>query len=186
MTDNIKDIAKRIKELRDICDISVEDIAREVEMGVDKYLEYESGNKDLPIGFLCKVANRFGVDVIELLTGSNPKLNMFAYTKHDKGLEVSRFPQYHYQSLAYTFKHKKIEPFLVTMDPSADPVVLNAHTGHEFDYLISGNITMYIEGHKIEMSPGDSIYLDSSYMHGFSVTGPEPAKFLAIVLDKDD
>jgi mannose-6-phosphate isomerase-like protein (cupin superfamily)/DNA-binding XRE family transcriptional regulator len=179
------EIAGRIKALREICEISVEDIASDVELTPDEYLEMESGSRDLPIGFLCKVAEKLSVDVNELLTGVSPKLTVFAMTKSDHGVSVSRNPQYKYQSLAYNFLHKHIEPFLVTVDPLPEdaPVALNGHTGQEFDYVVSGAIKFIIEDKEVLLNEGDCIYLDASHIHGIKAVGDKPAKFLAIVLD---
>jgi quercetin dioxygenase-like cupin family protein len=58
---------------------------------------------------------------------------------------------------------------------------VNAHEGHEFDYLLEGQIKMIIEDKEILLNPGDCIYLDSKYKHALKGVGKE-AKFLAIVL----
>lgn len=57
-----KDIGNRIKELRELSDITIADFAEE--MGVEKeiYEKYEVGEIDIPASFVNEIANRFGVD----------------------------------------------------------------------------------------------------------------------------
>ena len=43
MKDDIKDIAMRIRDLRDIANISLESLAKDLNIDVGTYEEYESG-----------------------------------------------------------------------------------------------------------------------------------------------
>ncbi|MGI6160917.1 MAG: helix-turn-helix domain-containing protein [Christensenellales bacterium] len=184
MSDNILEIARRVKELREICEVSAEELAKEVDLSVSEYLEYEEGKHDLPIGFLCKVADKLGVNVIELLTGSVPRLSVYAVTRQSRGPLVERNPEYRYQSLVHSFAGKKIEPFLVTVSegkPGAT-IPLNSHTGHEFDYVVEGTLKFIIDDKEVILEKNDCIYLDSSHPHGMTAIGGD-AKFIAVVLD---
>jgi len=182
MTEYIKEIASRLKELREIENISLETLSADIDVPVKKIKEYESGTVDIPIGFLTKAAGRFHVDVAELITGEQPKLHMYSLCRSGKGVNVERFEEYEYQALAYKFAHKKCEPYLVIVRPDEDkPPYINSHEGHEFDYLLEGRIKMIIEDREILLNAGDCIYLDSKYRHALKSAGGE-AKFLAIVL----
>jgi transcriptional regulator with XRE-family HTH domain len=130
MQENIRNIASRVRELREIAGISPETLAHDFNIPRDTYLEYESGGSDIPVSFLCKVAGRFHVELTDLLTGESPKLHKFALVRKGKGISVERRKQYKYESLAYNFIHKKAEPFLVTVEPgTADAANLNSHPG---------------------------------------------------------
>ena len=75
MQDQLKEIAQRIKALREIMEIPVGELARENGVTAEEYLEYESGEKDFTFTFLYNCAQLFGVDIIELLTGEKPRLS---------------------------------------------------------------------------------------------------------------
>lgn len=182
MTEYIKEIASRLKELREIEGLTVEDLSKDIGVSTAKIAEYESGAVDIPIGFLTKVAGRYQVDVAELITGEQPRLHMYSLCRAGKGINVERVQEYEYQALAYKFAHKKCEPYLVTVRPDEEkPPYINSHEGHEFDYLLEGDIDMIIEDRVIPLHAGDCIYLDSKYRHALKSAGGE-AKFLAIVL----
>ena len=47
---SIQEVSARIKDLRNFNDYTVEDFAKKVGLTADEYSEYESGEKDIPIG----------------------------------------------------------------------------------------------------------------------------------------
>ncbi|MEG1990966.1 MAG: transcriptional regulator, partial [Christensenella sp.] len=93
----------------------------------EEYREYEAGEKDFSFSFLYTLANRFGVDITELLTGDNAKLKTFSLVRKGEGLKMERRKAYKYQHLAPIFKNRVMEPFLVTVEPKdVDAVKKNA------------------------------------------------------------
>ncbi|WHH60278.1 XRE family transcriptional regulator [Petroclostridium sp. X23] len=184
MSEQIRLIAQRIKELREISGCSIHELAQEFNISNELYEQYESGNTDIPVSFLYEIANKFNVELSAILTGDAPKLHTYALVRKDKGVGVERRRQYKYQSLAYNFIHKKAEPFLVTVDPSPEdaPISMNTHPGQEFNYLIEGSLKIIINNHEIILNEGDSLYFDSNYKHGMKALNGKPAKFLAIII----
>ena len=53
---NLKEMAQRIREMREITGLSVADMAEKTEISLDQYMEYESGEVDLPFTFIHKCA----------------------------------------------------------------------------------------------------------------------------------
>lgn len=183
MSDQVKQIASRIKDLREIAGMTVETLASEMGVTADIYREYESCGTDIPIGFLYEVSNRFNVELTAILTGEDPRLHTYCLVKKEKGINVDRRKPYKYQSLAYNFIHKKSEPFLVTVGPDIQetPVHFNSHPGQEFNYVMEGTLMIYIDGHQLVLEEGDSLYFNSGCSHGMKALGGKAAKFLAII-----
>jgi transcriptional regulator with XRE-family HTH domain len=184
MSEQIKQIAARIKELREISGLSLEFLAKEFGISIDTYLEYESGNVDIPVSLLYKIANKFNVELTAILTGEGPRLHNYSLVRNGKGVSVERRTQYKYQNLAYNFINKKAEPFLVTVEPESDdtPLHYNSHSGQEFNYLLEGAMKVILNGYEVTLNEGDSLYFDSSLDHAMRALGNKPAKFLAIIL----
>lgn len=184
MEDQIKLIASRIKELREISGLSIESISKELKVSNDMYIKYESGEIDIPVGFLYEIAKKFNVELTAILTGDEPKLHNFALVRNGKGVVVERTKQYHYLSLAYNFVNKKAEPFLVTVDPKDEDeqIVFNQHPGQEFNYMVEGRLKIIIDNHEIILNEGDSLYFDSTLSHGMTALDDKPAKIMAIVI----
>ncbi len=184
MNEQIRLIADRIRDLRDIANISLETCAQDLGIPVETYRGYESGLQDIPASFLYQIAGKFHVDLTSLLTGEAPRLKVYAVTRAGKGVTVERRKDYAYQSLAHNFINRRMEPFLITVPPrpDADAVPMNAHPGQEFNYITEGKLRIVIDDHSVDLSPGDSIYFDATHPHGMKALGGEPARFLAVIL----
>ena len=118
MSDPVKQVAMRILDLREISDYTVDKMAEVLNVPVEEYRKYESGEVDMPISFLVKIGEVFHVDMTELLTGEAPRLNVLSVTRAGRGQEeTSCHDQYVYRNLAYNFVGRKIEPMYVVVDP---------------------------------------------------------------------
>ena len=184
MTEQIKQTAERIKEIREISGISAETLAIRLGVPIELYNRYESGNTDIPVGFIFKIAELFNVELSVMLGGDNPKLHIYGVVRNGKGLKLERRKEYRYESLAYNFIHKKAEPFMVTVDPhpEGESLEFNSHPGQEFNYVIKGTMMTIIDGHEIILNEGDSIYFDSGCKHAMRALNDEQVRFLAIVV----
>lgn len=183
MSEQLRQIATRLKGLREVEDISKEALAREFNIPIELYEQYESGEVDIPVSFLYEVAEKFGVELTAILTGDNPKLKVYAYVKNGKGLTVDRRKEYEYQNLSYNFSNKKMETFMVTVPPRNDDTAIaeNQHPGQEFNYMLEGRLELLINGKSIILEEGDSIHFDSNYPHGMRALDNKKARFLAVI-----
>ncbi len=183
MNEQIRQIAQRIRELREISGISSETMADKLGVPREKYKVYEDGETDIPVGMIFNIAELFNVELSVLLGGDSPKLHIFSIVRKGKGLKLERRKQYRYESLAFNFMHKKAEPFIVTVDagPGNTLMEFNSHPGQEFNYVIEGTMLTVIDGHEIVLNEGDSVYFDSGYNHAMKALNNEQVKFLAVV-----
>ncbi|MCL2138617.1 MAG: cupin domain-containing protein [Treponema sp.] len=184
MKEDVKEIADRVRVLREIENISAKDFAEELKFDPAEYDAWESGEKEFPVGVLVEIASRFNVDLSELITGATPKLKTYCLTRAGQAPEVSRRPMYAYWNLAYNFHRKKGEPFIVeaSAETEGKPISINTHPGQEFNYVLEGNLLISIGGHDIELGPGDCVYYDSQEPHGMKALGGKAARFLAFVV----
>jgi len=184
MSDQIRQIAERMKELREVSGVTVESLAKQLGISVETYKGYESGAGDIPVSLLYEIAGKFNVELTELLTGERPRLHTYSYTQKGKGVKVHRGKHYDYQSLAFNFAHKRMEPLLVTVEPKSGdpPVETNSHPGQEFDYVLSGTLAVTIDGHELVLNEGDAVFYDSLHPHSMRALDDKPARFLAVIL----
>ena len=182
----ITEIAERIVAMRELCEFTVEEMAEVLEITVTEYEEYESGKRDFSFTFLYKCAEKFGIDIIELLTGDNPHLSEFTVVRGGKGLPIKRREGFNYYHLAANFKGKLAEPFIVeaAYDESAqsEPVHTSTHEGQEFDLVLEGALKFVYEDHTTYLNEGDSVYYNSGKPHGMIAVSEKGCKFLAIVM----
>ena len=182
MNEQIKQIAERLKGLRDSLDLSLEEMAAKCSKS-PKYIElYESGDVDIPMSYLFDMAQIFGIETSTLISGDEPKMKAYFLTRKGKGISVERTKAYKYQALASGFINPKSEPFEVTVEPNSNQIYLNSHTGQEFNYVLSGRLQFQINNKDLILEAGDSIYFDSSNLHGMKALDGKPVKFLAIIM----
>jgi len=184
MTGEIRQIANRMKDLREIYSITVESLANELGITIPEYEKYESGESDIPIGMLYKLSHKFDIELTALLSGDNPKLHIYSIVRKGQGFRVERRKKYQYESLAFNFLDKKAEPFLVTVGPETDNSsgVFGSHPGQEFNYVIEGSLLLIIDNYELVLHEGDSVYFDSSYNHSLKALQNKTARFLAIIM----
>jgi len=184
MLEQIRNIADRIRDLREIAGKDVGSAARELGLTTELYQKYESGEIEIPVSIMYEISNVYNVELTEILTGEAPTLSTWCFVRKGGGVDVERTTKYKYQSLAYNFAHKKSEPFIVTVTPEDDdiPVHLNVHPGQEFNYVVEGVLKIVINNRELILNEGDSLYFDSSSPHGMKAVGDTPARFIAIIM----
>lgn len=186
MNYNIKEVSSRLKATREYLDISKEFMAKRTNTTVEEYTAYENGEQDFSLSFLNACAEALEIEMIELLTGKEPKLQTYSVVRKDQGLPIERRIGFTYQHIAYLFKNKKIEPFIVEAPYSEEeqkkPVYLSVHDGQEMDYIISGQMKFVINDHEEILSEGDCVYYNSKNPHGMIAYGGKDCKFLAVLI----
>lgn len=186
MSNQIIQVAERIRGLRQILDISIEDMAKTTDTTVEEYEALERGESDFSFTFLFKCAQCFGVDISELVTGDVPKLSFYSVVRKGEGMPIRRRAGFLYQHMAYRLKGRPIEPFLVVAKYNADeqdrPIHLSTHKGFEFDMVLRGELKMQLEDHQEVLHEGDCVMYDSGRGHGMIASGGQDCEFLAVVI----
>ena len=180
MNEKVAHIPLRIKELREILEISVLDMAKDTDIPFETYAKYEKGETDIPISVLYTIANRLGTDVTVLLTGEEARMDSAAVCRKGKGVQIERYPGYEYSSLAYNFKRRTMEPLLVLLDSSRPVAAPVSHSGQEFNFVIEGQMKVTVGKNEHILSAGDSIYFDARIPHGQSAVNGT-AQFITII-----
>ena len=182
----IKQIASRIKELRQITGLSVETMAERTGISVSEYEECEAGNRNLSIAFLYHCTLSFGVDMGDLLEGKSPKLRSYALTRRGEGQRIEEAHHMVGYNLASGFRNRIALPLYMELsyrDGAEDEKIeLVTHEGQECDIVITGQMKIQIGDHTEILNPGDTIYYDSGTPHGMVAVGGEDCSFYAIVL----
>ncbi len=184
MSQDVTQIAARIRELRDVYGYTAGEVASSLGITVEQYEGYERDGADVPISVLYHLANMYSVDLVEILTGSTPRLNTFTVVPAGHGVDVDRYKEYHIKSLAHRFSGKRMEPMLVTLDPEDETPPLVVHDGQEFNYVLSGSIHFLFEDKKLLLNAGDCVYFDPTHPHGQVAAGGKSATFLTVITEE--
>lgn len=181
--DEIREIAMRIRELREISDYTEEEIAGRLGIPVDLYKQYETNGQDIPINVIYQLSKIYKVDFSEILTGVSAKLKTYQVVRGGNGQKADRYPGYEFRDLAYHFANSIMQPFLVTLDPSDRQADLVSHRGEEFNMVLEGTVVVTFGDQDIVLEKGDSIYFNPNYPHGQRCGGDVPATFLTMIAE---
>ena len=182
----MKEVAGRIRELRQITGLSVEEMAKRTDLTVEEYLECEAGNRDLNVAFLYRCTLSFGVDLGDLLEGRSPKLRSYALTRKGEGQRIEEAHHMVGYNLAADFRNRIALPLYMELGYRSgaeyEDIQLTTHEGQECDIVIRGHMRIQIGGRTEVLHPGDCIYYDSATPHGMIAVDGEDCAFYAIVL----
>ncbi len=183
----IKEMAARIRELREIEGYTAAEMAAKTGVSESEYLACENGESDLNFAFIYRCALAFNVDVSSIIEGSTPKLTNYVFTKAGKGQKIEKAHGMTYFNLASKFKNKIAEPLFVEATYSEEnqnkDIELTSHDGQELDIVVEGKLKVQVGEHSEILGPGDSIYYDSLTPHGMIAVDGKDCTFYAIVLN---
>ena len=184
MKDKINQIAARIKELRIITGLTVEEMAERTGITVQEYEQCEAGNANLSVAFLYHCTLSFGVDLGDLLEGKSPKLRQYALTRRGGGQRIEEAHNMVGFNLASEFRNRIALPLYMELNYNGDEenIDLVTHEGQECDIVIKGHMKIRIGDNTEVLGPGDCIYFNSGTPHGMIAVNGEDCAFYAIVL----
>lgn len=180
MNDALLQIPARIKELREILDVSVEEMAEKLNIPPAQYVGFEDGTRDIPISTLYEIAAILNTDPTVLLTGEDPRMNTYTVVRRGDGVNVDRYPGYNFESLAFNFINRTMEPLLVTLDEDDEKPALVMHTGQEFNLVLEGTVEVTVGKNRFLLNAGDSIYFNPQIPHGQAAVNGR-ARFLTVI-----
>ena len=185
-----KIIGEKIKNLREMKNISVEEIAERSGLSVEQITRIE-GNEDFPsLSPLIKIARVLGVRLGTFLDDQQelgPVICRKESRENEAGIGFTnnattkhKFMSYHTLSQDKSGRH--MEPFMVDILPAKDiNFIFSTHEGEEFIFVIEGVIEINY-GNKIYiLNEGDSIYYDSIVAHHVHTGNDKPAKILGVI-----
>ena len=182
----IREVAQRIRELREVSGFTVEEMAARTDLSVEEYIQCEAGNRNLSIAFLYRCTLSFGVDMGDLLEGRSPKLRSYDLTRKGEGRRIEEAHHMVGYNLAADFRNRIALPLYMEMKyrPGAEyeDIELVTHEGQECDIVIRGHMKIQIGSRTEILYPGDTIYYDSSTPHGMIAVDGEDCAFYAFVL----
>ena len=117
MDEQIRQIAERLRGLRDVLELTADDIARDCDISAEEYRLAETGEFDISVSMLQKIARHYGISLDALMFGQEPKMSSYFLTRAGKGTSIERTKAYKYQSLAAGFINRTADPFIVTVEP---------------------------------------------------------------------
>ena len=183
---SLKEVAARIKEMREIIGYSIKEMAEKAEVSESEYKAIEAGKADPSFTFLHKCALTFGVDITALLEGHTAKLSGYMVTRKGKGVVTAKEEGLEIQNMAAMFQNRLATPYYCTYEYDEKlqnaPIHTTTHAGQEFDVVMEGSMKIQVGDHVEILNAGDSIMYKSSTPHGMIAVGGKPVTFIAMIM----
>ena len=173
-------ITARLREIRQILEMSAQEVAEKLGISEDLYLQYEDNRVSIPISTLYQLAEIFSTDFTILLTGDSPRMGEYTLVRAGQGVNIDRCPGYKFSALAFNYIGRTMEPMLVELADDGKEVPLITHGGQEFNLVLSGSMKVVIGRHEFVLEQGDACYFNPRIPHGQRAVGGK-ATFLTVI-----
>lgn len=186
MENQNSEVGSKIRDLREMKNITLEEMAQKSGLNT-QYLNTIEENTQVPtIGELIKIVRVLGVRVGTILddfTNEGPVVTRASEcqdTPVARGKEASCSPMSYY-SLSSKKEDRHIETYIVNLHHNDGEKALSSHEGEEFMYILEGEVEVRYGKDVYVLSQGDTIHYDSIVPHLVLPRSPQGAKTLAVI-----
>lgn len=178
-----KKIGYKIRKLRTERKITLEGLAEKTGLTIGYLSKIERGLSSLPIATLNRIATALQIQITDIFEEHTTKTKIAILHPHERKIitPLDRDLCYTYEPLAFSFPHKLMEPFIVTLPPHCSEKRLFVHQGQEILFLLQGEMDFFYgnDRHIIEQA-GTCLYFDASVPHRGQCRGDTEAKLLSV------
>ncbi len=170
-------VGKKIKQFRTKKKMSLENVANETGLSVERLKKIEAGKEIPPVGALLQIARSLQIDsALFLKEQSDEKLTdrVAAYSK--------RTSNYAYTTLTPGAENKHLKAFRITIDPLTDHEGVGyQHEGEEFVYVLAGEVEITVGDHVNKLNKNESLHFNSGISHNLKNVGESVAELIVVV-----
>lgn len=177
----LMNIGMEIKKLRTEKGITLKELSEKSELSIGFLSQLERGLTTIAVDSLEKLADILEVHVTHFFNYPLKRKYMIlrSYEQEIMDSVGGGFIKY---SLSADLENKQLVPRLIEILPQKkdEEIVPYKHEGEEFVYILEGILTVYINGERHEVYPGDSVHMDSSIAHNWANYTNKKVKILAV------
>src|SRR5580765_5749618 len=197
ISDASSDLGPRLRAIRLRHGIGLRELARRLDLSPSSISQIETGKTRPSVRTLYALVSEFGVTVDEVLFNEAPSTGDGSTTRTgpaaaEPGLAVQRAAARPAIALNSGVKWERlmlwadedvefIEATYVSGGASSPDDSFVRHNGHEFGYVLSGQLRVVVGFAEFVLEPGDSITFPSSTPHRLSNDGTETVRAVWVV-----
>jgi len=177
------EIGKRIKAIRAEKRFTLENLAAHTGFTKGYLSKVEKSEKSPPVSTLITIARALNVS-ISLLLGEESQSTPLCLVKKEERPLIARDGTafgYSYEAVAYKFRNKVMEPFILTLPLNPKKRTTYQHEGQEILFVLEGTMKFFHGNEELIAEEGDCIYFDSSISHFGESLGNKAVKCLMVV-----
>jgi transcriptional regulator with XRE-family HTH domain len=179
-------IGTKIKQFRQASPLTLDQLGDLTSLSKSFLSKIENGKTSPSIPNLLKIAQALRIGMSQLLDGLEEQGSEGPALVEAEGRPIvdrggSSFG-YSYEALARCKDGGSFEPFIVRFKLGKKPRKPFIHAGHEFNYVLQGEVEFVYGEESYLLKKGDSVCYDSSVPHYGMARGTREAQVLAILL----
>ncbi len=175
----IEQISKEIRRYRREKGITLKELSERTELSVSFLSQVERGISSMTITSLKKIADALDVSMKDLIS-VDEKPSFVKKKDNQMMLRIEKSFIRHIR-LSGKFDNRKLESFLLTMEPNFFEDEEVAHEGEEFHYVLNGTALFSINGETYELNEGETIHYPSTLPHKLSNPANIELKILSVI-----
>lgn len=180
----IDDIGAVVKRARKDQNITLRQVSEATGISVGFLSQFERGICNISIDALAKVAEALSISVEEFFrpdqVESTEKYRIMRPHELSPSQISNHAVQYHLNGSDQSAFLPRIHVLLPYADITDQEIASYSHAGEEFVLVLEGVLTLFVEGNKHALYPGDSLYLESGVAHNWLNLGSKVVKVLSI------
>ncbi|MEM1362364.1 MAG: XRE family transcriptional regulator [Pseudomonadota bacterium] len=178
-------IGRTVRNLRQGLGVTISDLARSTELSVGMVSKIENGQTSPSLSTLKALAAALNVPISIFFQDFDVRRDA-SYVPAGQGVKIDRRGTksgHVYELLGHSLRSAvQIEPYLITLGSDAETHTTFQHPGHEFLYMLSGEVIYRHGEQSYHLHPGDALFFDALAPHGPSETPQLPATYLSIIV----
>lgn len=167
-------LGSKIKELRLMNDLTLEDLAERSELTKGFLSQVERELTSPSISTLEDILAALGTNLAEFFKEDKDDKVVF----HTSDFFVSEQEDYTIEWIVPNAQKNEMEPILITINPGMTSKVMESHSGEEFGYVLKGNVALVVGGKKYKLKPKETFYIDGQKEHYLENVSQSEAKVL--------
>lgn len=179
------EIGRKLKQLRLRKKIALTELGKHTGLSASMISQLENGKLTPTLPTLARIALVFDIG-LDHFFGSQRKEGMIEVVKAAERMKFPNspdadLPNYFFEVLAFQTTNKPIDCYLAEFPARrGEETVPHLHAGHEFLYILEGQVELDYQAEAHLLERGDSVYFDSSELHSYRGVSKKPAKALVI------
>ena len=168
----LAEVGPRLRRLRPWRGITLTALAARTGISKSTLSRLESGQRKPSLELLLPLAEAYQVPLDELVGApdvGDPRIRLKPRVRKGRVF------------VPLTQQPSGLHAWKVIIPPEKGDPELRTHEGHEWLYVLSGQMRLILAGHDITMSPGEVAEFDTSLPHWFGSAGTEPVEILSLL-----
>jgi len=179
-----KRLGERVKALRLKKSMGLVELGRHTGLSASFLSQIETGRVVPTLRNLARIALVFSKD-LSYFFEPEPK-PLFRVHRASERIKLPQSgaenPAYYFENLGYLVPDRQLDPYMAEFLPPQPGRETRAHqhAGHEFLYLLEGQLQVTHGGQVHVLQANDAVYFDSNMIHNYQCVGEVPARALII------